>query len=173
MPEITVTLALTREQATTGRVQMGGVLEFRPTARRVIAGVEAVLPEPFTVALTAGATAPTVVLEQDDGATWAWRVTERVSGGRGTWVTLTLSDVVGATAFYCDLTEVDPDTLVPVMQSPTTVQQALTAAQSAADAAQADATQALADAAAAQADVDAMQLTDNGDGTATITIGAA
>lgn len=145
MADITVTFALTREQALAGTVQVGGVIECRPTARRVIPGVEAILPEPFRVRLVAGEAAPTAVMTQDDGLTWAWQFLERASSGRGQWTTLTLSDVVGTTAMYCDLTEVDPDTLVPIVNAPETVGQRLTA-------------------------LEALLPVDNGDGTITITV---
>lgn len=127
MADVTLTLALTKEAAESGTVQVGGTVELRPTVRRNVSG-EVVVPEPLSVTLTAGESAPTVVLTKDDGSTWAWQVLERVAKGRGSWTTFTVSDQDDdATVALANVTLVDPDTLTPVDDAAETVAEALTA----------------------------------------------
>jgi len=113
MTDITVTFALAQEQITTGTIGVGGAIRARPTNRRVL-GDKVILPNPISVSLLVDKPAPTAVMTQDDGNTWAWEFLEIVEGGRQTWTTLTLSDVSGDTAIYSDLTPVDPATFEPL-----------------------------------------------------------
>jgi endoglucanase len=87
-------------------VLAAGSLEWVPTARRVV-GDDLVLPGKFTVANSV----PTVSVAPT-GPTWAWKVTERLSGGSGAPRYLVVPDTT-ETVDYADLVEVDPKTLEP------------------------------------------------------------
>lgn len=87
-----------------------GILRFKPTARRVIAGApdKVVLPSPFQVTLVAGAADVTLA---PTSSLWVWQVDERVSGAPARTVYAQVPDAVEVD--YTDLVLVDPATLAP------------------------------------------------------------